>query len=256
MRKQTDATLHTTSYGSSAAMTSLEFEYTAEESKPRLEQELIRMWSSITGIPEDRVSVDDNLFAMGGQSLHIVRLMHEINTRFFHLRPDDELAISELFDNASISALARHMILRCAEEQTRERGDGNSAGTSGHGPIAIVGMAGRFPGAPSVEALWECLREGRECVQSFTASQLREAGVSGELLERADYVRRGGILEGCADFDAEYFAMVPRDAAMASPQFRLLLECAEEALQHAGYGARTGDERVGVFIGATHSAYP
>src|SRR5437870_4885991 len=89
--------------------------------------------------------------------------------------------------------------------------------------IAIVGVAGRFPGAPTLAAYWQNLRQGIESVKRFTDDELLAAGESPSALEDPAYVKAWPVLDGIEDFDAGFFGMSPRDAAVMDPQHRLFL---------------------------------
>jgi acyl transferase domain-containing protein len=115
--------------------------------------------------------------------------------------------------------------------------------------IAIVGMAGRFPGAASVDALWENLRAGVESISRFTPDELRAAGVDDETLADPAFVPAFGHLSDAAHFDAPFFGFTPREAETTDPQQRVFLEVAWEAMEHAGYGPGTVDVPVGVYAG-------
>jgi acyl transferase domain-containing protein len=123
--------------------------------------------------------------------------------------------------------------------------------------IAVIGLAGRFPGAPSVDALWDLLRRGARGITTFTDADLLGAGVSAARLADPRYVKARGALPGTDLFDAEHFGFLPREAALLDPQHRLLLECAWEALESAGHASPEArrDGRVGVFASASRSAY-
>jgi len=121
--------------------------------------------------------------------------------------------------------------------------------------IAIVGMAGRFPGAPSVVELWSLVRDGRRGIRELGDEELRAAGVAPEQLKDPRYVRARGVLDDVAGFDAELFGMSPREAAFTDPQHRLFLECALEALENAAIDPSGDDRRVGVFGGVSSSSY-
>lgn len=121
--------------------------------------------------------------------------------------------------------------------------------------IAIVGLAGRFPGAADVDALWRRLEAGDELLTAFTDEELLAAGVDASLLRRGDYVRAWGQLEGLELFDAEFFGFTPREAELTDPQQRLLLECAWEAFENAGYDPARYPGAVGVFAGSAVSGY-
>jgi acyl transferase domain-containing protein/NADPH:quinone reductase-like Zn-dependent oxidoreductase/acyl carrier protein len=118
------------------------------------------------------------------------------------------------------------------------------------GGIAIIGMAGRFPGAKDVDAFWDNLREGKESISFFDDRELRDAGVPDALLHDPRYVKASPILHGFDAFDAAFFDSSPREARLMDPQHRLFLECAWEALENAGYDPRNVSTPVGVFAGA------
>ncbi len=121
--------------------------------------------------------------------------------------------------------------------------------------IAIIGMSCRVPGADSLAGLWQNLCGGIESITRFTREQLLEAGVDAALVDHPDYVPMNRIIDGIADFDAAFFQCSPREAELLDPQQRLFLECAQEALEQAGYGARDRRDSVGVYAGGTISSY-
>src|SRR5207247_8257979 len=128
------------------------------------------------------------------------------------------------------------------------------SGVHGSG-VAIIGMAGRFPGAPTLDVYWRNLREGLETITVFDPEQLRAAGVPELLLKEPGYVRARGTLEGADLFDASFFGYSPREATIMDPQQRLFLECSWEALEAAGYDPKTFKGLIGVYGGATASPY-
>ena len=121
--------------------------------------------------------------------------------------------------------------------------------------IAVIGMAGRFPGAGDVDGLWRILRDGVEAITRFTEEELAAAGVPAELLANPRYVKARGTLDGVEMFDAEFFGITPRDAEVMDPQQRLFLECAWQACENAGYDPHAFSGRVGVFGGAASTSY-
>lgn len=117
--------------------------------------------------------------------------------------------------------------------------------------VAVIGMAGRFPGASGADQLWELLRDGLDATSETPSdrydvdvlySPSGEAGTIGS--------RRAGYVEGMADFDAEFFEMSHTEAVELDPQHRLLLMATWEALEDAGQrpDALAGS-RTGVFVG-------
>ncbi|WP_350936410.1 non-ribosomal peptide synthetase/type I polyketide synthase [Micromonospora mangrovi] len=123
------------------------------------------------------------------------------------------------------------------------------------GDIAIVGMAGRFPGAPDVATFWRNLRGGVESVTFWDDETLRAAGISDETLADPAYVRAASVLDGIEHFDAAFFGYHAREAALIDPQQRLFLECAWHALEDAGYAPGAVDATVGVYAGSALSTY-
>jgi len=111
----------------------------------------------------------------------------------------------------------------------------NSAANDFVESIAIIGMAGRFPGARNVNQFWQNLRDGVESLSFFADQELEAEGVAPALLNHPAYVKAGMILDDIELFDAALFGFTPREAEITDPQHRLFLECAWEALESAGY---------------------
>jgi phthiocerol/phenolphthiocerol synthesis type-I polyketide synthase E len=113
------------------------------------------------------------------------------------------------------------------------------------GFVAIIGMAGRFPGAADVDAFWANLRAARESLTPMP-----------ELAppDQPGYVPAYGVLDGAADFDASFFGYSPQSALIIDPQQRVLLEVAHEALDRAGYG-NADRPLTGVFVGGASTRY-
>jgi phthiocerol/phenolphthiocerol synthesis type-I polyketide synthase E len=114
--------------------------------------------------------------------------------------------------------------------------------------IAIIGMGARFPGCPSVQAYWEQLIAGRNLLSEATDADLRAAGIDPLSPDATHFVRSGTLLEDAETFDASFFEVTRREAEILDPQQRIFLECAYEALEHAGM---TGEGTpTGVFAGS------
>lgn len=121
--------------------------------------------------------------------------------------------------------------------------------------VAIVGMAGRFPGAKNVEEFWQNLRNGVESISFFTREELQAEGGDASELSDPNYVPAKAILEDVELFDASFFDYNPREAEMLDPQHRVLLECAVEAFEHAGYDTEKFAGRIGVYAGVSAGSY-
>ncbi|MCP4663549.1 MAG: amino acid adenylation domain-containing protein, partial [bacterium] len=167
---------------------------------------------------------------------------------------DCDLSIVDLFQYPTVRSLARH--LAPAPEPAAAPAVAAPARTPAEdSEIAIIAVAGRFPGAGTIEAFWRNLRDAEESITFFSAEELLARGADPALVSDPYYVRAGGVVDGADDFDADFFAMTPREALLTDPQHRLFLECAWEALERAGYDPERYPGRIGVFAGAGGSQY-
>ena len=128
--------------------------------------------------------------------------------------------------------------------------------TAGTGmEIAVIGMAGRFPGARNIEQLWHNLRDGMEPVSFFSDEELAEAGVAAETMKQPQYVRGKSFLEDKGCFDAQFFGYTPPEAGLMNPQMRIFHECTYHALEDAGYNPEEYDGLIGIYSGASQSFF-
>lgn len=121
--------------------------------------------------------------------------------------------------------------------------------------VAIVGMAGRFPGAADVDTLWRNLLAGVGGLRTISDEELARAGVEPQAAADPGYVRVGGPVGDIDLFDAAVFGFSPQEAEAMEPQHRLFLECAWEALERAGYRPTQPEGSVGVFGGCGFPDY-
>jgi len=121
--------------------------------------------------------------------------------------------------------------------------------------VAVIGMAGRFPGAEDVERLWDNLRRGVEAVSFFSPAELAASGVEPALSSQPSYVPARGVVRDADLFDAAFFGFSPREARVLDPQQRLFLECSWEALENAACDPARAASAVGVYAGVSQSTY-
>ncbi|MDQ1289284.1 MAG: hypothetical protein QG622_2850 [Actinomycetota bacterium] len=128
------------------------------------------------------------------------------------------------------------------------------ATASGGAGIAVIGTAGRFPGARTVEELWTNLCDGTDVTTFLSDDELRDAGVPPEVIRRPDYVKAAFTLDAYDRFDAAFFGISPAEAEIMDPQHRVFLETCWHALEDAGYSPG-GPPTIGVFGSASVCGY-
>src|SRR5690606_33978598 len=165
-----------------------------------------------------------------------------------------DVAITSLFAHPSPAALATAH----ASAQTPDIATGRmSAGRRAAGlaePIAIIAMAGRFPGANDIEAFWDNLFEGRDSISHFSLDEL-DRSVPDALRRDPAYVPARGLIDGVEMFDAAFFGISPREAELMDPQQRIFLELCWECMERGGHVPGTDGGPVGVFAGMYNASY-
>ncbi|MEV4738950.1 beta-ketoacyl synthase N-terminal-like domain-containing protein [Streptomyces sp. NPDC049555] len=192
--------------------------------------------------PAGSLTVDDDLRPHGLDSLALSEAA---------VRAADEAGLeidpSTMFQAFTVAAMAR--VLR-GERPAPAPAPLPAAPASGAGaPIAVIGMAGRFPGAPSVPELWELLGRDEDAVRDIPADRWDATAHPG-------LIGRAALLDDIRRFDHEFFSISPREAALMDPQQRLLLEVAWATAEDAGVDpAALAGTRTGVYAGVCHSDY-
>ncbi len=207
-------------------------------------RKLAELWSGLLAF--DRVGEQDNFFDLGGTSLLALQCMVRIRQQL-----GVELPVAYLFEYPTIATLARvidegvEAMEAVSSPQIRqgvERG------------VAIVGMAGRFPGANDIEQFWQNLCAGEESITFFDLDQI-DASVSESVRKAPNYVAARGVVEGIDQFDAAFFGMSPQEAKLMDPQQRLFLEVAWQALEHSGHDPERYKGAIGVYAGMNSNTY-
>ncbi|WP_254789758.1 polyketide synthase [Variovorax sp. OV329] len=200
----------------------------------------------------DEVGRADNFFELGGDSLRVHRVLAELQATY----PDAKLSANLFFRQPTAAALAKALDEALAAQSQKVHAAQQPApiADAAHEPIALIAMAGRFPGANSVEQFWDNLLAGRDSITVFDDSTL-DAGVSAALRADPDYVKARGIIEGVENFDAAFFGINPKEAELMDPQQRLFMEICWECLERGGYAPDRTTVPVGVYGGMNNATY-
>ncbi|MER5942316.1 amino acid adenylation domain-containing protein [Streptomyces sp. NPDC001928] len=226
----------------------------AQPSEPRsrrdVEDTIREIWAQALDLAPARIDRDARFFVLGGSSLKAMAVLAGIEDSF-----SVTVEPRALRDRDSVAALADHVLALLADidgasdatPAARHVGTAPSE-SAGNAPVAVLGMACRFPGAQTPEAFWELLVSGHDTVTAVPDDRWDSAP--------GDPGLRGSFLPAPADFDAGCFGMDDEEARATDPQARIFLELAHEALERAGYaGARRIGRRIGVFAAVGDSGY-
>ena len=206
-----------------------------------LERRIADLWAELIGVAP--VGRRDRFFELGGTSLLVMRFVARLG------EAGHRLGVAEFFDDPTPAAIAARLedAAPAPARAVRARADDER--------VAIVGLAGRFAGAPDVAAFWDMIAAGRSGRVEVGAADLVAAGKDPALLDDPDYVAAAYPLDEAEGFDAAFFGMAPREAELMDPQQRVFLEAAWSALEDAGIDPRGAAERIGVFGGVGRNAY-
>jgi amino acid adenylation domain-containing protein len=208
------------------------------------EAAICRVFAELLGL--DRVGALDGFFELGGNSLLALRLISRLAAAGI-----PEISPATFFAAPTPAALARAL-----DGEPAAPGRPRKRAPAGHArePIAIIGMAGRFPGAGDVEAFWANLCAGRESIRRFAPDELDPSIAAAHRADPA-YVAARGVLDGVELFDAAFFGITPLEAQLLDPQHRHFLEMSWHALEHAGYVPETAPGPIGIFGGMYNATY-
>ncbi|MEZ0115423.1 amino acid adenylation domain-containing protein/FkbM family methyltransferase [Catenulispora sp. EB89] len=150
----------------------------------------------------------------------------------------------------SVVVVSEPRVDRAAPETASVAGNADTVNRTDTADIAVIGISGRYPDAPDLDAFWNRLRDGADCVTEVPAQRWDSALVPG---------RWGAFLDGVEEFDPLHFGVSPREAATMDPQQRLMLETVWRLFEHAGMTQEVIEERygrsVGVYVGAAYQLY-
>jgi amino acid adenylation domain-containing protein len=212
-----------------------------------LEKQVAQLWAELLQL--DEVGADDNFFELGGNSLLAQKTVATLLQRHQLTLP-----ITKLYQWPTVAGIGQYLAPKAAKPAAVPLPASESRPTTATGDIAVIGMSGRFPGAATVAELWDVLREGRETIQFFSPEEL-DASIPAALKNDPRYVAARGIVENADQFDAPFFGLTPRLAALMDPQQRVFMEIAWETLEQTGHLPHAYAGRVGVFAGSGNNSY-
>jgi amino acid adenylation domain-containing protein len=213
------------------------------------ERQIALIWADLLDL--DEVGVHDNFFELGGNSLMAVKAAALIERETG--RP---LRVVKMFELPTVALLAGSLEGDGSGTDLRRRlGKRRLGGKKvDDSAIAIIGMAGRFPGSIDPRTLWANLCEGREGISFFTPEEIDEL-VPEEFRNDPNYVPARGIMQDYELFEPAFFGVTPAEAALMDPQQRVILEIAWNTLEDAGYVPRTFDGTIGIYAGKYNDTY-
>ncbi|RZL94771.1 MAG: amino acid adenylation domain-containing protein, partial [Variovorax sp.] len=217
-----------------------------EEPRNDAERRVCAAFARALGV--DAIGRSDNFFDLGGDSLLVLQVLRELQQG-----SERRLSTNLFFRQPTPAALAAGMQGDEAAPRQAERPAARPAGSDME-PVALIAMAGRFPGAADVEAFWANLMAGRETISFFDDATL-DAGVSAALRADPSYVRARGVIDGIEDFDAAFFGINPKEAELMDPQQRVFLEICWECLERGGYVPDQAPGPVAVYAGMYNASY-
>ncbi|WP_035010133.1 polyketide synthase Pks13 [Corynebacterium jeikeium] len=236
-----------------------------QQSRPATIQQMrewLRTWvANTTGLDAAEISDERSMQDFGLSSRDVVVLSGDLE-RLLGTTLDATIA----YEFNTIAALAEHLMQGRGSgavfggDATTSAGAASSAGGPlplGQRDIAVVGMAGRYPGADSADEMWELFSNYRSGVGELPAGRWSEYSRDPEMTRRMEQAQlTGGYIEDIASFDAEFFGLSPLEAANMDPQQRIILQLTWEALEDAHIPAnQLRGKPVGVFMGNTNNDY-
>jgi len=211
----------------------------------QLEKDIAKIWSEELKIAE--IGIDDDFFDIGGSSILAQKVTTSIKQRLAL-----DVPVSKIYIHPTIKELSSTLEDNNSKEETFEfkKSDKNTSSAD----IAVIGMAGRFPGSDTIEELWENLRDGKETISLFTKEEL-DSSLPESLRNDPLYIGARGVLPSAKTFDPAFFGLNPQLAAAMDPQIRIFLEISFEALEQAGHLPKHYKGSIGVYSGSEINTY-
>jgi amino acid adenylation domain-containing protein len=218
-------------------------------SEGSIESWLVSQLASLVGVAPDAIDVRERFSRYGLDSARAAALLAPLAERLNRPLPP-----TLVWDYPTIDAVSRYLRGETPKPSRAEP----AVKSPGVEPIAVVGLACRFPRAANAKAFWQLLSEGRDAITEVPADRWNSASFydADTAAPGKMNTRWGGFLDRIDEFDAQFFGIAPREASQMDPQQRVMLELAWEALEDAGLvPTALQGSRTGVFLGAMWADY-
>lgn len=210
----------------------------------KTEEKIAGAWKELLTVK--KVGAHDNFFELGGNSLLALKTVAHLKQEYGY-----DLPVTKVYQFPTVNGIAAWLEGRKKPDPSTFKKQLHPGSST---DIAVISMAGRFPGAHTIDELWALLKEGRETTSFFTKEEL-DPYLPTELVADTDYVKARGIINNADQFDASFFGINPKLAELMDPQQRVFLEIAWEALENVGYLQEKYEGVVGVFAGSYNNTY-
>jgi amino acid adenylation domain-containing protein/FkbH-like protein/FkbM family methyltransferase len=210
---------------------------------------IIKVWGNLLG--HDNIQRDDNFFDIGGNSLLIIQAYMTMKKEL-----PGNFRMIELFSCTTPRKLAERILSNnCNTRVNKPLQKDTKHDIHTNNDIAIISYAGIFPGGKDVQAYWENLIQGKNCITHFSDGDLKLHHGSEKYIKSSNFIKSCGKIDGIDLFDADFFGFTPREACLLDPQYRIFLEICWQALQFSGYNPEKAKETIGLYAGMGHSHY-
>ena len=210
-----------------------------------IQKNIAKAWTDALLIP--KIGIDDNFFELGGTSLLAQKVVSILLKDYKYKVP-----VTKLYQFPNIAEISEYLEtdMNIDTKKIIKKNIKSNISTN----VAIIGMSGRFPGAASINELWEVLKEGKETISFFKSNEI-DASIPKSIRNNPLFVGARGIIPTANTFDAAFFGINPKLAEVMDPQQRLFLEISWEALEQAGYLPKHFIGRIGVYAGVGTNSY-
>lgn len=218
--------------------------------------DILAIWKNI--LHDDTITKDDNFFDVGGNSYSLMLVANKMMELL-----GENIELTLLFEYPTVKGISKYLKLNDEKETVTYIDSVNNkeipkqttlvkqVQSATDEKVAVVGIAGKFPGARNVDEFWNNIIQGRESIRTFTDEELVAVGIPQADIDNPNYVKAKGYLDDVESFDYEFFGMNKRDAEIMDPQIRLLMQCCYNALEDANCVIDQYDGDIALFAGSS-----